>query len=72
MKQTKLHDCWKNKKNGLNAWCSIPSSVTAEILSGFDFESMLVARVIVQCEYDVICNQCRSCRSGSPTIYYND
>ena len=40
MKQTKLHACWEDNKKGLNAWCSIPSSVTAEILSGFDFESI--------------------------------
>ena len=42
MKQTKLHACWEDNKKGLNAWCSIPSSVTAEILSGFDFESITI------------------------------
>ena len=32
----------EDNKKGLNAWCSIPSSVTAEILSGFDFESITI------------------------------
>jgi len=34
MKLTKLQDKWATGGNGLNGWCSIPSSVTAEIMAG--------------------------------------
>ncbi len=42
MKQMKLHDRWSNNEKGLNGWCSIPSTVTAEIMSGNDFDSLTI------------------------------
>ena len=37
MKQQTLRDCWI-KKSAINAWCSIPSAVTAEMTSMNDFD----------------------------------
>ena len=42
MKLTKLQDKWAAGGNGLNGWCSIPSSVTAEIMAGYDFDSLTI------------------------------
>lgn len=42
MKLTKLQDKWAAGENGLNGWCSIPSSVTAEIMAGYDFDSLTI------------------------------
>ena len=42
MKLTKLQDKWAAGQNGLNGWCSIPSTVTAEIMAGYDFDSLTI------------------------------
>ena len=42
MKLTKLQDKWAAGQNALNGWCSIPSSVTAEIMAGYDFDSLTI------------------------------
>ena len=42
MKLTKLHDKWAAGQPGLNGWCSIPSSVTAEIMSMHDYDSLTI------------------------------
>ena len=40
MKQQTLRNCWENGKGAINAWCSIPSMVTAEMTSMNDFDSI--------------------------------
>ena len=40
MKQQTLRDCWAKEKGAINAWCSIPSAVTAEMMSMNDFDSI--------------------------------
>ncbi len=42
MKLTKLQDNWAKGGNGLNGWCSIPSTVTAEIMAGYDYDSLTI------------------------------
>ena len=42
MKQQTLRDCWAKKKGAINAWCSIPSAVTAEMMSMNDFDSITI------------------------------
>ena len=42
MKLTKLQDKWAAGQPGLNGWCSIPSTVTAEIMSLYDFDSLTI------------------------------
>ena len=39
MKQQTLRDCWAREKGAINAWCSIPSAVTAEMMSMNEFDS---------------------------------
>lgn len=40
--ESRLHDVWAAGKGALNAWASIPSTVTAEILAMQDFDSVTV------------------------------
>ena len=42
MKLTKLHDLWAAGKPAVNGWCSIPSTVTAEMMSLNDFDSLTI------------------------------
>ena len=42
MKQQTLRDCWAKEKGAINAWCSIPSAVTAEMTSMNDFDSITI------------------------------
>ena len=42
MKQTKLHEKWQAGGHGLNGWCSLPSMVTAEMMSHHDFDSLTI------------------------------
>lgn len=42
MKQQTLRNCWENGKGAINAWCSIPSMVTAEMTSLNDFDSITI------------------------------
>ena len=42
MKQQTLRDCWAKEKGAINAWCSIPSAVTAEMMSLNDFDSITI------------------------------
>ena len=42
MKQQTLRDCWAREKGAINAWCSIPSAVTAEMMSMNDFDSITI------------------------------
>ena len=42
MKLKKLHSRLLHGEKGLNGWCSIPSTVTAEIMSGYDFDSLTI------------------------------
>ena len=42
MKQQSLRNCWLEGKGAINAWCSIPSAVTAETMSMNDFDSITI------------------------------
>ena len=42
MKQLNLRDFWAKEKCAINAWCSIPSAVTAEMMSMNDFDSITI------------------------------
>ena len=42
MKQQTLRDCWTKGKGAINAWCSIPSAITAEMTSMNDFDSITI------------------------------
>lgn len=42
MKLKKLHSRLYQGEKGLNGWSSIPSTVTAEIMSGYDFDSLTI------------------------------
>ena len=42
MRLTKLQDRWAAGKPALNGWCSIPSTVTAEIMSSHDYDSLTI------------------------------
>ena len=42
MKQQTLRDCWAREKGAINDWCSIPSAVTAEMMSMNDFDSITI------------------------------
>ena len=42
MKQQTLRDSWAIGKCAINAWCSIPSAVTAEMMSMNDFDSITI------------------------------
>ncbi len=42
MKLQSINKCWQNNKCVINGWCSIPSTVTAEIMSLKNFDSLTV------------------------------
>ena len=42
MKQQSLRKCWLDGKGAINAWCSIPNTVTAEMMSMNDFDSITI------------------------------
>ena len=42
MRLTKLQDRWAAGKPALNGWCSIPSTVTAEIMASHDYDSLTI------------------------------
>ena len=42
MEPHSLRKGWSNGKGAINAWCSIPSSVTAEMMSMNDFDSITI------------------------------
>ena len=42
MKQQNLNKCWLEGKGAINGWCSIPSTVTAEIMSLNKFDSITI------------------------------
>ena len=42
MEQQSLRNCWSKGKGAINAWCSIPSAVTAEMMSMNDFDSITI------------------------------
>ncbi len=42
MKQLSLKNCWKNNNGAVNGWCSIPSTVTAEMMSLNNFDSLTI------------------------------
>ena len=42
MEQQSLRKCWSKGKGAINAWCSIPSAVTAEMMSMNDFDSITI------------------------------
>ena len=42
MKLTKLHDIWAAGKPAVTGWSSIPSTVTAEMMSLNDFDSLTI------------------------------
>ena len=42
MEQQSLRNCWSRGKGAINAWCSIPNAVTAEMMSMNDFDSITI------------------------------
>tara|TARA_Y100001935_G_scaffold38421_1_gene30805 strand:+ start:19 stop:777 length:759 start_codon:yes stop_codon:yes gene_type:complete len=56
MKQQTLRDCWAKKKGAINAWCSIPSAVTAEMMSMNDFDSITIDMQHGLVDYQVALN----------------
>ena len=42
MKYTQLQDKWSSGEKALNGWCSIPSTVTAEIMSYAGYDSLTI------------------------------
>ena len=42
MEQQSLRNCWLKGKGAINAWCSIPNAVTAEMMSMNDFDSITI------------------------------
>jgi 4-hydroxy-2-oxoheptanedioate aldolase len=42
MEQQSLRNCWSKGKGAINAWCSIPNAVTAEMMSMNDFDSITI------------------------------
>ena len=42
MKQQGLNKCWIEGKGAINGWCSIPSTITAEIMSLNKFDSITI------------------------------
>ena len=56
MKQQTLRDCWAKEKGAINAWCSIPSAVTAEMMSMNDFDSITIDMQHGLVDYQVALN----------------
>ena len=56
MKQQTLRDCWAKKKGAINAWCSIPRAVTAEMMSMNDFDSITIDMQHGLVDYQVALN----------------
>lgn len=42
MKQQTLHECWAAGRGAVNGWCSIPSTITAEMMSMNGFDSLTI------------------------------
>ena len=46
MEQQTLKNCWSKGKGAINAWCSIPCAVTAEMMSMSDLtQSQLICNM---------------------------
>ena len=56
MKQQTLRDCWAKEKGAINAWCSIPSAVTAEMTSLNEFDSITIDMQHGLVDYQVALN----------------
>ena len=56
MKQQTLRDCWSKNTGAINAWCSIPSAVTAEMMSMNDFDSITIDMQHGLVDYQVALN----------------
>ena len=56
MKQQTLRDCWAKEKGAINAWCSIPSVVTTEMMSMNDFDSITIDMQHGLVDYQVALN----------------
>ena len=56
MKQQTLRDCWAQEKGAINAWCSIPSAITAEMMSMNDFDSITIDMQHGLVDYQVALN----------------
>ena len=56
MEQQTLRDCWSKGKGAINAWCSIPNAVTAEMMSMNDFDSITIDMQHGLVDYQVALN----------------
>ena len=56
MKQQSLRKCWLDGKGAINAWCSIPNTVTAEMMSMNDFDSITIDMQHGLVDYQVALN----------------
>ena len=56
MEQQTLRNCWSKGKGAINAWCSIPSAVTAEMMSMNDFDSITIDMQHGLVDYQVALN----------------
>ena len=67
MKQQTLRDCWAKEKGAINAWCSIPSAVTAEMMSMNDFDSITIDMQHGLVDYQVALNMLQVISSSGKT-----
>ena len=56
MEQQSLRNCWSKGKGAINAWCSIPNAVTAEMMSMNDFDSITIDMQHGLVDYQVALN----------------
>ena len=56
MEQQTLRNCWSKGKGAINAWCSIPNAVTAEMMSMNDFDSITIDMQHGLVDYQVALN----------------
>tara|TARA_B100001093_G_scaffold480591_1_gene510601 strand:- start:141 stop:899 length:759 start_codon:yes stop_codon:yes gene_type:complete len=70
MEQQSLRNCWSKGKGAINAWCSIPNAVTAEMMSMNDFDSITIDMQHGLVDYQIALNmlQVISCSGKTPMV----
>ena len=67
MKHLNLKNCWSKSKGAVNGWCSIPSTITVEMMSLNKFDSLTIDLQHGLIDYQLALNMLQSLNSDEIT-----